>query len=141
MWSSILDWICTCLGIVSFKIESSNQEISIQRKDGLVEYIIVHCTQLGQFIRIKDIYILVVAGHGDRGKNMLTSVSAFPDHLTVQVLLSWIFGKKKSAAFSATNIFNKKTRIQDIFRYLKNPPGLKYNDQKGGQDQVKRIIW
>ena len=38
---------------------------------------------------------------------MLTSISAFPDHLTAQVLLSWtICGE--NAAFSRTNIFQQK---------------------------------
>ena len=69
---------------------------------------------------------------------MLTSVSAFPDHLTVQVLLSWTVGGGGVQLFKQQIFFNKKmTGILDIFKYFKNPPGLKYNDQKGGHVRVK----
>ena len=72
---------------------------------------------------------------------MLTSVSAFPDHFTAQVLLSWRIGGGgggKVQLFQQQIFFNKKkTRIPDIFRYFKNPPGLIYSDQKGGHVRVE----
>ena len=62
---------------------------------------------------------------------MLISVCAFPDHLTAQVLLSWTIGGVGGSADFSVKIF------LDIFRYFKNPPGLKYDDQKGGHVRVK----
>ena len=38
---------------------------------------------------------------------MLTLVSAFPDHLTLQVLLSWSIGGGGKCGFSVTNIFQQ----------------------------------
>ena len=60
---------------------------------------------------------------------MLPSVYAFPDHLTLQVLLSWTIGVggQGSADILVTNIFQQ----------IKNPPRLKYNDQKRGTYLVK----
>ena len=53
---------------------------------------------------------------------MLTSVRfSRPPHC------AGVFGKKCS-------FFSNKL---DIFRYFKNPPGLKYDDQKGGHVRVK----
>ena len=73
---------------------------------------------------------------------MLTKISALPDLLTALLLLSWTIGikkkKEKVLLFQRQIFFNKrKTKILDIFRYFKNPPGLIYNDQKGGHVRVK----
>ena len=50
----------------------------------------------------------------------------------MQVLLNWSIWFLKSAAFLATNIFQQK-EDQNLghFQIFKNPPRLKYNDQKG----------
>ena len=67
--------------------------------------------------------------------------SSRPPHCAM--LLSWIFGLKKKKEkgvwlFQRQIFFNKKkTKIPDILRYFKNPPGLIYNDQKGGHVWVK----
>ena len=73
---------------------------------------------------------------------MLTSVSAFPNHLTAQMLLCWSIwgggGGGEVQLFQQQIFFNgEKTKILDIFSYFKNPPGLIYNEEKGGHVLVK----